>query len=75
MTDTGGGSGYLTPIMSRRAEGEQISSELERKRSVAVERKVRRRGIGNGYFFFKGNRIDLDNLHKNCEGVEIKEEK
>ena len=40
--------------MSRRAEGEQISSELERKRSVAVERKVRRRGIGNGYFFLKG---------------------
>ena len=36
--------------MSRRAEGEQISSELERKRSVAVERKVRRRGIGNGFF-------------------------
>ena len=54
MTETGGGSGYLTPIMIRRAEGEQISSELERRRSVAVERKVRRRGIGNGYFFLKG---------------------
>ena len=53
MTETGGGSGYLTPIMIRRAEGEQISSELERRRSVAVERKVRRRGIGNG-FFLKG---------------------
>ena len=49
MTEAGGESGYLTPVMSRPTEGDQDRSNGKRRPSAAIELKVRERGARNGY--------------------------